>query len=179
MGDSIPHWAGVRAKYRSVEHLNLPGGVTIAWWGVRGMGWDDFIHQMQLPVLFRSPPKVIVLHLGGNDLVQHSLQVNFKLVQESIEYLTTAFPDLVLLWVNILQRSNWRAPELENKAIERKRKRVNQFGRKLMRCHNGHVLDVEIDTSTPGFYRNDGVHLSDVGLDLYLFSLKEKLCEIL
>ena len=116
-------WAGVRAKYRSAEHLNLPGGVTVAWWGVRGMGWDDFIHQMQLPVLFRSPPKVILLHLGGNDLVQHSLKVVFKLVQESVEYLATALPDVVLLWVNILQRSNWRAPALENRAIEKNVKR--------------------------------------------------------
>jgi len=97
LGDSIPHWAGVRAKYRSTEHLNLPGGVTVAWWGVRGMGWDDFIHQMQLPVLFRSPPKVIVLHLGGNNIVQHSLKVVFKLVQESVEYLAKALPDVVLL----------------------------------------------------------------------------------
>ena len=49
----------------------------------------------------------------------------------------------------------------------------------LMRDHNEHVIDLKIDMSTSGFYRNDSVQLSDLGLDMYLFSLKEKLCEIL
>jgi hypothetical protein len=78
-----------------------------------------------------SPP-------GGNDFVRHNLQVCFKHIQDSIEYLHRAFPASIIVWANILPRFNWRAPETENKQIDKKRKRVNQFGHNMMRVVEGH-----------------------------------------
>lgn len=178
MGDSIPYWAGQRAELQGMPDLNLPGGTRVVWMGVSGMGWADAVHHMQLPALFRMPPKVLVVHLGGNDLVRHNLQVCFKHIQDSIEYLHRAFPASIIVWANILPRFNWRAPETENKQIDKKRKRVNQFGHKMMRVVEGHELKIDIDLKTPGFFRNDGVHLSDVGLAMYLDSVRECLLSL-
>ena len=84
------------------------------------MGWDDFIHN----------------------LVQHLLKVKFfKLIQNSVQYWAIVLPDVIILLVNILQRSNWRAPEVKNVAIEKKHKLVNQFGHKLMRVHLNEKLN--------------------------------------
>ncbi|XP_045189808.2 uncharacterized protein LOC123547083 [Mercenaria mercenaria] len=182
MGDSIPYWAGVRAQARGMPNLKLPEGHTIAWWGIRGMGWSDFIHCIQLPVLFRSAPKVLVFHLGGNDVKTHTLRYIFKLIQESLEYTQGAFPDSVYVWVDILQRLNWGCTdEQEQKAVEKKRKRINQFGHKIIKKVSptkSHVLRMDIDAQTPGFFRGDGVHLSDVGLEMYLDSLHDMLVNI-
>jgi len=70
---------------------------------------------------------------------------------------------------------NWRAPEAENGAIDRIRKRTNQLGHQVMRRTGGQVLHLDIDLKTKGFFRADRVHLSDVGLDMYLDGLRELL----
>ena len=128
MGDSIPYLAGQRAELQWMPDLNLPGGTRVVWIGVSGMGWADAVHHMQLPALFRMPPKVLVVHLRGNDLVWHNLQVCFKHIQESIEYLQRAFPANILVWANILPRFNWRALETENsKQIDKKTETRNSI----------------------------------------------------
>jgi hypothetical protein len=47
-----------------------------------------------------------------------------------------------------------------------------------MRVVEGHELKIDIDLKTPGFFRNDGVHLSDVGLAMYLDSVRECLLSL-
>jgi len=178
VGDSIPYWAGERAQARGRPDMDLPGGASVSWMAVRGMGWQGAIHQLQIPVLFQAPPQVLLLYLGGNDLVAHSLRHVLKLVRETVEYLRSAFPEVALVWVNILPRFKWRAPKDEYRAINNKLKRVNQFGRSMMREEGGRVLDVNIDLKTLGFYRPDGVHLSDVGLDMYLDAIRELLLDM-
>jgi len=175
MGDSIPFWAGKRAEARGKPNLGLPGGVAVSWMAVRGMGLERAIHHLQLPALFETPPQVLVFHLGGNDLVRHSLRLVFKLVNQTFDYIREAFPDTMLVWVDILPRFNWRAPEAENGKIDQKRKRTNQLGHQVMRRTGGQVLHLDIDLKTRGFFREDGVHLSDVGLDMYLDGLREML----
>ena len=155
----------------------------MAWWGLRGLGWSDFVHSFQLPALLNNPPKVILFHLGGNDVTKHSLKYLFKSIQEGMEYAKSAFPDTHFIWIEILQRFNWGASIKENIACEKKRKRVNQLGRKLVRVLSPNtaqnIVRVDIDIKTPGFYRPDGVHLSDVGLDMYIDSIRETLIKVL
>ena len=170
----------MRAKLRKTPNLSLPGGHTIAWWGIRGLGWEDFIHSAQVPVLFRTPPKVILIHLGGNDITKHSLRFIFKMLQESLEYITSAFPDCKFVWIDILQRLNWGVGNDEKRSVEKKRKRVNQFGHKQIRKTNDYqILCMDINEKTPGFFRNDAVHLSDVGLDMYNDAIRDILLKIL
>ena len=47
-----------------------------------------------------------------------------------------------------------------------------------MREEGGRVLDVDNDLKTLGFYRPEGVHLSDVGLDMYLDAIRELLLDM-
>ncbi|KAH3797183.1 hypothetical protein DPMN_150759 [Dreissena polymorpha] len=61
------------AAPQGMPDLNLPDGAQVLWMGVCGMGSADAVHKMQLPALFRMPPKVQEVHLGGTDLVRHNL----------------------------------------------------------------------------------------------------------
>ena len=47
---------------------------------------------------------------------------------QTFDDIRAAFPDTILVWVDILPRFCWRAPKTEYKAIDRKRRRVNQLG---------------------------------------------------
>lgn len=170
----------MRANFRKTPNLGLPAKHSIAWWGIRGLGWEDFIHCIQLPVLFRAPPTVVLFHLGGNDVTKHSLRFIFKMVQDSVEYIKSAFPTSEFVWIDILPRLKWGADH-DIKVMDKKRKRVNQFGHKQIRqiSNKSHILRMDIDSTTPGFFRNDGVHLSDVGLDMYINEVKDILFKIL
>ncbi|XP_045186469.1 uncharacterized protein LOC123544463 [Mercenaria mercenaria] len=107
LGDSIPYWAGIRATDTGKVNLRLPD-LTIAWWGVRGLGWTSFRNSIETQVLLSPPPKIIIIHLGGNDLASLSLIKMRRSIKGEIEYLREAFPDTVLIWVDILPRRVWR-----------------------------------------------------------------------
>ena len=143
------------------------------------MCWADFKHELQLKVVFQEPPEIIVVHLGGNDLVKTSNLTLFRNIREGLGYVSDAFPEACILWTDVLQRLEWHSV-MGNVSVEKKRRRVNRFGRQVIRgMPRGEVLQHDIDYNTPGFFRPDGVHLSDVGLDMYLDALMDKLSSLL
>lgn len=169
MGDSIIYWAGQYALQQGRRHLSL--NKTIDWQGIRGMSWVSFRHRMQLKAVFDTPPRALCIHLGGNDIESMSLCRIFALMRSGLKYIHAAFVDARLVWVDILPRLTWSRGSKEDK----KRRRVNRFGRQLCRHLKGDFLSTEIDNLTPGFYRRDGVHLSQVGLEMFLDAIKDKL----
>ena len=172
LGDSIPYWAGERAKETNKPNLKLPDA-TVAWWGVRGLRWCDFRRAVESQVLLSEPPRIILVHLGGNDLTTLSLLQLKKAMESEIAYLRAAFPQTMIIWCDILPRKVWRGAA-NLKAINEKRKRVNRVGRQIVRQsgRGDEILCSEIDLKT-NFFREDGVHLNDVGLEFYLDYLRE------
>ena len=97
------------------------------------------------------------------------------LMRDEILYLREAFPSTILIWVDILQRQVWPKASGGWVAIEKKRKRVNRLGRHLVSSSGrSDVISPDIDAKT-AFFRPDGVHLNDVGLEFYLDYLKDSL----
>ncbi|XP_060562714.1 uncharacterized protein LOC132722259 isoform X4 [Ruditapes philippinarum] len=172
LGDSIPYWAGVRANELGTPNLKLDGK-SIGWWGIRGMSWDDFRRSVECNVILSKPPDVILIHLGGNDLLSKSLRKLRFIIGAEIKYLSEAFPDSVIIWIDILQRLSWNSDVSIHK-IEESRKRINRWGRQQVRRHpKSEVISVDIDYKTPGFFRADGVHLSNIGLAFYIDAIKD------
>jgi lysophospholipase L1-like esterase len=170
LGDSILHWAGAYAQERGRE---VGGSLAVSWCGVRGMKWADFQHNLQLGVMFSSAPKYIFLHLGGNDMATPQV-VTFRLIRWGLRYVKAAFPNVRVIWIDILPRLIWPPSSSE----DQKRRRLNRYGREMSRKINGCDLGgvmVEIDNVTPGFFINDGVHLSQVGTEMLLWALQEKI----
>ena len=179
LGDSIVHWAGVFATERGTPNLRLPNFSSVGWYGIQGMSWIDFIYSLQLRTLFQATPKVIVIHLGGNDLVDIGILPLFNLIRRGVAYISRACPDSHFIWVDILQRLHWSDSYREDVRIEQKRQRINRFGRSLItRLPKGHTLVHDIDYQTPGFFRKDGTHLSEVGLAMYLDAARDLLMSL-
>ncbi|XP_053400579.1 uncharacterized protein LOC128557327 [Mercenaria mercenaria] len=172
LGDSIMYWAGNRAAGTSKPTLKL--NTTIAWLGVRGLHWHDFRHTVEYQVLFcNSPPKIIFIHLGGNDLSSLSILDIKDYIKKELSYMRDAFPDAVIIWVDILQRRIWKVATGGWVGIEQKRKRVNRIGRQLLKdVGNVDVIRTDIDAKT-NFFRKDGVHLNDIGLEFFLYEIKQ------
>ncbi|KAH3848469.1 hypothetical protein DPMN_090834 [Dreissena polymorpha] len=88
------------------------------------------------------------------------------------------FTDVSIIWMDILPRLVWAPGSPE----DRKRRRLNRFGlemaRKINRMDLGAIL-VDIDDTTSGFFRVDGIHLSQLGLEMLLWLLREKTADFL
>ena len=61
--------------------------------------------------------------------------------------------------------------------MEPKRKFINRVIRRF-RTYNGRGVFIdhpEITADTPGLYKPDGVHLSDIGSDIFMLDIREAL----
>jgi hypothetical protein len=140
-----------------------------------------FHHVVQRERLFRTPPEVIVVHLGGNDLLTSSLYKLRRVINKEIKkYLNECFPDAKVIWYDILQRRNWRGDHKVNLSIEKKRRRVNAFCRKAVVGQSlSRTLSADIDYKTKRFYREEGIHLSDIGFEMFLDTLRDGIVKCL
>ncbi|KAH3872468.1 hypothetical protein DPMN_035684 [Dreissena polymorpha] len=156
---------------------NLGLSCSIAWWGVSGLRWAFFRRSIEAKVLLCTPLQIIVLHLGRNDITSSTSTKLCRNIASEISYLREAFPLVLIIWVNILGRLKWD-DSYSKKAIEKKRKPANHFGRRCVRSTGTHdIITIDITTGTPGLFSPDSIHLSDVGLEFYLDTLKDALAK--
>ena len=63
--------------------------------------------------------------------------------------------------------------------MEQKRHRINRTSHDMAARFSDSSasggLALDIDYKTPGFYRDDGVHLSPVGISMYIDGVRDKL----
>ena len=75
---------------------------------------------------------MIIIHIGGNDLVQMKQRNLMRKIKKDLQYVASVFSTSYIVWSDILPRAEWRGLEstLDNlKKINKKRKRVNREGR--------------------------------------------------
>ena len=175
MGSSLIYWAHRRAVSRPLgKNLGLDQHkVSIHWHGRRGMQWDNLIPIVTQQLRRHPPPDVLLIHLGSNDLVRIPMERIFTRVISDLQRLTSLLPSTTkLVWSDILQRRSWWGA-VDDRAMERKRRRYNRFGGKGAVDRGGcHIKHGEITVNDPNLFRDDGVHLSDIGNDIFLNSLQ-------
>ena len=67
IGDSlISHLSD--KTFRASSNLGL-ANKKVLWLGTSSMLWRDLIPKFQLTIRFNPPPVMILVHVGGNDLV--------------------------------------------------------------------------------------------------------------
>ena len=79
-----------------------------------------------------------------------------------------------ILKQQVLPRLVWASGSPE----DCKRRRLNRHGRLVASSLKGHQVGVEIDNTTPGFFRPDGIHLSQVGLEMMLDNLRDAVIRV-
>jgi len=106
---------------------------------------------------------------GGNDIRKKSILRIKNLMKEKTNKIKSVYPEVQLVWVDILQRQQWGT---DHKTAEKCRIRLNRLERTVVLSQPSLVLRMDI-TSKEGFYRSDGVHLNVLGLEFYLDALKD------
>ena len=180
IGDSLISHLSDRAAFRASSNLGL-ANKKVHWLGTSSMHWRDLIPKFQLAMMFNPPHVMILVHVGGNDLVTMRQGKLIKNIKKDLQYLASVFSTATckIIWSDILPRKSWRGVEPTQGNLDKmnsKRKRINRAGRQVARnLLQGRSIIHEIDITTNGLYKSDGVHLSSIGNDIFLNTFQEAL----
>ncbi|OCT77494.1 hypothetical protein XELAEV_18028586mg [Xenopus laevis] len=174
VGDSIIQQAEQRAKVRdNGEQLGFKESrVILQWNGVEGLCWDEVVPLIIQNAKHWGSPNMILIHCGGNDLGQCPMKHLIKNIRKDFLRLWSLFPGVSLVWSEIIPRLQWRGARSVS-AIDRVRVKVNKAVSKFVQANGGVAIRHKDFDNQSVYYSADGVHLNEVGMELFNFTLRE------
>ena len=136
------------------------------------MKWQQLLPKIQYAALHNAAPKAIVVHVGSNDLAYQKGVVLIHNMKDDLSNLVQTFTSSAIFVSAMLPRIVWSGTQVPDK-MEPKRKFINRVIRRFIK-YNG-SFHPEITSDTPGLYKPDGVHLSDIGSDILMLDIREAL----
>ncbi|XP_034330884.2 uncharacterized protein [Magallana gigas] len=174
IGSSIIHWAQKYAETTNQLNLGL-NHFTINWNGRRGMVWEYLYTTVSSMLIANKQPTILIIHCGGNNIgdPQNTLKGIQKFMKLTLSKIADLLPNTVIVWSHILPRSNWRQ-SLSTIEGENSRRRINSaIATFVLKKLNGASIKYpDIQITQKRLFRLDGVHLSDLGNNIYINSLK-------
>ncbi|XP_041439796.1 uncharacterized protein LOC121400543 [Xenopus laevis] len=157
----------------------LPTQVVIQWFGVGGMRWEQVLLKFAAQMRIAMPPDILVVHCGGNDLGRVSQRELIRVMRCDLERIMQLAPNVKIVFSEMVSRIHWRFVNTWE-AIERSRKVINKQSAGIVRKMGGfNVRHKYVVTGDPGYYLKDGVHLSQVGLDIFVLGLQDGIERVL
>ncbi|XP_004913873.2 uncharacterized protein LOC101732555 [Xenopus tropicalis] len=165
-----------RAFQRATEsgegsQLGIPEEhMTISWLGEEGLLWKDLGKMLETKDI--SQLDLLIIHAGGNDLTTtKTVQLIIDIRTDLLELKEKKRPK-ALAWSNILPRPTWEGAESQA-AIDRTRKKVNRAVSRFMESNGDFVVThSDVTIKSPELFGEDGIHLSDAGLDIFNADLR-------
>ena len=137
------------------------------------MGWDRVLPEVQHHARLDRPPDVLVLHVGGNDLGIRPIGDLITAVKADVLTFRAAYPGMLLVWSDIIARTTWRMARSVCR-LNKGRIKVNKAIGRFVARHGGLVIrHIELEEDVGLYLRGDGIHLSDVGMELWFLDLQE------
>ena len=169
IGDSLVKHGGNYANQVGYGQLGQ-NSFKIVWLGQKGMRWEQLLPALQLHMITRGHPRMIIVHLGGNN-IDSVPQINLmKTIREDLIYIHSVFSSTLLVWCDILPRQVWRNNiNGDSKVLNLKCKRINRAAHQCMNEMSlGKVVTPHILWYMTELFSNDGVHLSEFGKLTYV-----------
>ncbi|VDI69222.1 Hypothetical predicted protein [Mytilus galloprovincialis] len=128
VGSSIVKHAFIEAK-RSFDgcSLGLHRKSYRVWWqGKGGMKWGELVPRIKFLLQIDSPPKILVIHCGGNSIGAISLFDLRETLRSDIMKLHEMLPQTKIVWSQFLPRFKWRYGK-NQQAMNIAATRINNF----------------------------------------------------
>ncbi|KAM4036392.1 uncharacterized protein ACNLHF_015325 [Anomaloglossus baeobatrachus] len=173
LGHSYIFWAGQRAAYcPGGRHLGFRG-LEVHWRGIRGLMWPQVLPEVVGIAQVAASPVILLVHAGGNDLCSYRLAELLTTMRSDVDKFHGFFPELVLIWSEIIPRVAWQGAR-DAAAVERSRRTLNARMSRFVRFKGGVVVrHRQLEGDNSSLMLPDGVHLSDIGLDIFLSGLQD------
>ncbi|OCT58232.1 hypothetical protein XELAEV_18002420mg [Xenopus laevis] len=112
-------------------------------------------------------PDIIVNHLGGNDIGRMRTIELIRNMRRYVAQLNFTFLDTIISWSEVVSRRVWLY-DIQHRPHERCRRKLNFAVAKFLRSLNMSTYrHQELALGVEGLFRTDGVHLSDIGNDIF------------
>lgn len=143
------------------------------WRGLRGLRWAQVLSET-IEISRVSPaPVILVIHAGGNDLCFIRLAELLTLMRADIDRFMGYFSEIVLVWSEVIPRVTWQGAH-DAGAVERARRTLNTRMACFVRSRAGVVIrHRQLEGDNRRLMRADGVHLNNIGLDIFLSGLQD------
>ncbi|XP_072000656.1 uncharacterized protein [Engystomops pustulosus] len=173
-GHSFIYWAEKRAQLRlGGRSLGLPEElVSVRWLGYRGLQWGAVRSRLRSGFERWGQPNVLIIHAGGNDLGSFPMRNLVKDMKRDVLWLLAEYPDVLLVWSEMVRRERWRNA-VSVAALNRARIKINKCMGKFVRLNGGLVVRHGLLEADRNYTGKDGVHLTDLGLDVFNYGLSE------
>ena len=163
MGDSIVQWA----------RRALGVSPTVLWRGQSGAQFCDLQPLLDELAQTHSPPELLIIHMGTNDLVHTDFFSLPQRVSLCIDGCRTLFPGAAVVWSDTLPRMFYYGARSQ-RSLEKQRRALNKWSRTYCHRVGAHVLHhPQFCWTDASLYRYDGVHLSAMGNDLFRANLRQ------
>lgn len=174
VGHSYIFWAGKQAATRSYSsNIGLDiNKFQVFWSGIRGLRWRSLKEHLLFLSSIWPTPHIIIIHAGGNDIGKvrtWDLLCEIKTEFSSVKLL---FPQSILAFSEIIPRLIW-SPFSNLFYVDKIRRRLNRTVHNFIVSLGGlSFRHTELEGFLPGLFRNDLVHLSEVGIDIFNMGLQ-------
>ena len=149
-----------------------PSIFRVFWYGRRGMLWGDLLFELSRLYSLYSAPDILIIHVGGNDIGKTKTFELLSEMKETFRFLRRSSPNSVLIFSEIIPRLRW-SESMVFKPLEKVRKRINRAMEKFLAPELGFSFrHLELEGGVQGLYRSDGVHLAEIGLDIFNMRLQ-------
>ena len=134
------------------------------------MRWEQLLPRLQLLMINRGHPRIIILHVGGNNIDSVPQLTLMQSIKDDLKYIHSVFSSSLLVWCDILPRLYWGNNKKEDsKTLNLKCNRINRAAHQYMNDLSlGQVLSPHIQWYMTELFDRDGVHLSDFGKLTYI-----------
>lgn len=144
------------------------------------MVWEYLYTTVSSMLIANKPPTILIIHCGGNNIgdPQNTLKGIQKFMKLTLSQIADLLPNTLIVWSHILPRSNWRQ-SLSTIEGENSRRRINSaIATFVLKKLNGtSIKHTDIQITQKRLFRLDGVHLSDLGNNIYINSLKNAIVQ--
>lgn len=150
------------------------------WSGRGGLKWEELDDHISLLLQEHgTPPRVLIIHCGGNSIGLVSLKKLQSQMKSLMGSLHQKMSNTLLVWSNILPRKYW-LHMISSIAAEQARIRINSsLGSFVCKKLNGALIrHPDIDINQPKLFQ-DYVHLSKLGNFLFTNTIKTALVKFL
>jgi len=169
VGSSIIKNAFVASKERSCGvNLGLRRLDVFIWWqGKSGARLWDVKGQLKTMLKYEEAPRIIIIHIGG----YLDAKTLCERIKEILIWVHGLLPHTMLVWYQILPRLSWRYSTNLN-AMDRSRNRIHTSTASFLNMSFGSYIrypEIKMDQK---FFVEDGVHLSNLGCQIFLNTLQ-------
>ncbi|XP_070790700.1 uncharacterized protein [Pituophis catenifer annectens] len=148
---------------------------NVYWHGIQSMMWTQLIPLLHEIYHVRSPPSVIIIHLGEDDLFPENNTSVIISMKNDLGILKRAFPDTVIVWSSLLPRRIWKN-DPKPRYTETAQILVNKIMVNYCNKIGVHFLSHNSITSDKSdLFLPDVSDLTDEGVDIFIADLKKVL----